>query len=161
MATIVENLVPLFELGAVVGVYAVVYWAFGWALSRFIKNQWVRWAVIWIVISTLDCIGSYWNGLMDTSDGKNLTPFQMQVGWPCYFSMMAGLPIIFLRWTIFALIGSRLPEGSGNWEQGYWQWSIYFQDILTCLVMFLTCQFLSFCWRLRPRAKTAHAEAIL
>ena len=155
-----DDILPILLLG----IYVAVFAAFGWMLRRFIKNIWLRWAIIFLVVSSLDFLSSYER---DDYPDSSLTPFEITMTLPGDFACLIIYPIIILRLRLTDCFVSFLgyspfgPEARGlseawfSGERGGWGvFAVDFSlDFIMCGLLFLAVRLATFVWKSARYAK--------
>lgn len=139
------------------GIYGAIYSACGWMLHWFIRNIWLRWTIIWLIISSLDFLSSYER---DDYTDSSLTPFEITMTGPGDFACLIIFPIIILRSGLTNCFVSFLgyspfgPEAQGlseawfSGERGGWGiFAVDFSmDFIICGLLFLAVRLATFVW---------------
>jgi len=139
------------------GIYGAVYTACGWVLHRFIKNIWLTWAIVWLIVSTLDFLSSYER---DDYPDSSLTPFEINMTLPGDFACLIIYPVIILRfWLLQSFVSFLghshfepdlgLSEAWYSGERGGWDvFAVDFSmDFILCGLFFLAIQVVGFVWK--------------
>jgi hypothetical protein len=156
--TILDGAAYLMEWALFCGIYAVLYSPGLWVLHQRIKNVWLRWAVIWLLVSSLDYLSLY-----DTEPWEtNLSPFQNTMSLPGCLALLIIMPLLPLQSLLvrsFLLLFGWLPfvhalsfddffAGEPSWRSFL---IIFSEDLIVCGLLYLVTRPIAYLWhRLRP-----------
>lgn len=165
---ILDGVAYLMEWALFCGIYAVLYSPGLWVLHQRIKNVWLRWTVIWLLISSLDYLSLY-----DTESWEtNLSPFQNAMSLPGGLAFLIIMPLLPLQSMLvrgFLLLFSFIPfmhslsfDDFFADEPGWRSFLIIFpEDLIVCGLLFLITRPVAYLWRrLRPGKPYAHAAEL-
>ena len=156
-----EDILNVVDAYLFMGLWLVIYLPAYWGLSRLFKNLWIRWLIVWVLVSSLDFLSSY---MRDDYPDSSLTPFEITMTLPGGLAELLIIPFMLLRFQLiqwFLVLLGRDPYDNGNlsdaWfsgERGGWHVFVidFSMDLVVCGLIFLLTRPLVVAWR-RFRAK--------